>query len=100
MSSIIYYQELVKNTDSTATIVRALRFDNLPQYLAEYILLDGLTILVNKSKEYTSNTEYSQSTEYLMNIEALRYYTLDNPQTSFIHNLLENRYERLIKSEQ
>ena len=93
-------ENLVKNTDSTATIVRALRFDNLPQYLAEYILLDGLTILVNKSKEYISNTEYSQSTEYLMNIEALRYYTLDNPQTSFIHNLLENRYERLIKSEQ
>lgn len=93
-------ENLVKNTDSTATIARALRFDNLPQYLAEYILLDGLTISINKSKEYASNTEYSQSTEYLMNIEALRYYTLDNPQTSFIHNLLENRSERLIKSEQ
>ena len=93
-------ENLVKNTDSTTTIARALRFDNLPQYLAEYILLDGLTISVNKSKEYASNTEYSQSTEYLMNIEALRYYTLDNPQTSFIHNLLENRSERLIKSEQ
>lgn len=93
-------ENLVKNTDSTTTIARALRFDNLPQYLAEYILLDGLTISVNKSKEYVSNTEYSQSTEYLMNIEALRYYTLDNPQTSFIHNWFENRYERLIKSEQ
>lgn len=93
-------ENLVKNTDSTTTIARALRFDNLPQYLTEYILLDGLTISVNKSKEYASNTEYSQSTEYLMNIEALRYYTLDNPQTSFIHNLLENRSERLIKSEQ
>lgn len=93
-------ENLVKNTDSTATIARALRFDNLPQYLAEYILLDGLTISVNKSKEYGSNTEYSQSTEYLMNIEAFRYYTLDNPQTNFIHNLFENRSERLIKSEQ
>lgn len=93
-------ENLVKNTDSTATIARALRFDNLPQYLAEYILLDGLTISINKSKEYVSNTEYSQSTEYLMNIEALRYYTLDNPQTSFIHNWFENRCERLIKSEQ
>lgn len=93
-------ENLVKNTDSTGTIARALRFDNLPQYLAEYILLDGLTISVNKSKEYASNTEYSQSTEYLMNIEALRYYTLDNPQTSFINNWLENRSERLIKGEQ
>lgn len=93
-------ENLVKNTDSTTTIARALRFDNLPQYLTEYILLDGLTVSINKSTEYASNTEYSQSTEYLMNIEALRYYTLDNPQTSFIHNLLENRYERLIKSEQ
>lgn len=93
-------ENFVKNTDSTTTIARALRFDNLPQYLTEYILLDGLTVSINKSTEYASNTEYSQSTEYLMNIEALRYYTLDNPQTSFIHNLLENRYERLIKSEQ
>lgn len=93
-------ENLVKNTDSTTTIARALRFDNLPQYLTEYILLDRLTVSINKSTEYASNTEYSQSTEYLMNIEALRYYTLDNPQTSFIHNLLENRYERLIKSEQ
>jgi hypothetical protein len=93
-------ENLVKNTDSTTTIARALRFDNLPQYLTEYILLDGLTISVNKSKEYASNTEYSQSTEYLMNIEALRYYTLDNPQTNFIHNWFENRYEHLIKSEQ
>lgn len=93
-------ENLVKNTDSTTTIARALRFDNLPQYLTEYILLDGLTVSINKSTEYASNTEYSQSTEYLMNIEALRYYTLDNPQTSFIHNLFENRYERLIKSEQ
>lgn len=93
-------ENLVKNTDSTATIARALRFDNLPQYLAEYILLDALTISINKSKEYASNIEYSQSTEYLMNIEALRYYTLDNPQTSFIHNWFENRSERLIKSEQ
>lgn len=93
-------ENLVKNTDSTTTIARALRFDNLPQYLAEYILLNGLTISVNKSKEYASNTEYSQSTKYLMNIEALRYYTLDNPQTSFIHNWFENRCERLIKSEQ
>lgn len=93
-------ENLVKNTDSTTTIARALRFDNLPQYLTEYILLDGLTISVNKSKEYVSNTEYSQSTEYLMNIEALRYYTFDNPQTSFLHNWFKNRYERLIKSEQ
>lgn len=93
-------ENLVKNTDSTTTIARALRFDNLPQYLTEYILLDALTVSINKSTEYASNTEYSQSTEYLMNIEALRYYTLDNPQTSFIHNLFENRYERLIKSEQ
>lgn len=93
-------ENLVKNTDSTAIIARALRFDNLPQYLTEYILLDGLTVLINKSTEYASNTEYSQSTEYLMNIETLRYYTLDNPQTSFIHNWFENRYERLIKSEQ
>ena len=95
-------ENLVKNTKSSITIARVFRFDNLPQYLAEHILLDGLTISVNKSQKYTSNTEYSQSAEYLINIQTLtlRLRTLDNPKTSFIHNLFKSRYECLIKCEQ
>ena len=95
-------ENLVKNTKNTITIARAFRFYNLPQYLAEHILLDGLTISVNKSQKYTSNIEYSQSTEYLINIQTLqlRSHTLDNHQTSFIYNWFKSRYERLIKCEQ
>ena len=93
-------ENLVKNTKNTITIARAFRFNNLPQYLAEHILLDGLTISVNKSKDYTSNIEYSESTEYLINIETLRHRTSNSSQISFIYNWFKNQYEHLIKCEQ
>ena len=73
-----------------------MQYDNLPQYLREHILLDGLTIFLNKSKNYASNTEYSQSTEYVLNFDTvLRYSILGGTQTRFICDWFKNRYECL-----
>lgn len=89
-------ENIVKNSDNTKNVERALQYDNLPQYLREHILLDGLTIFVNKSKGYASNIEYLQSTEYMLNIDTLlRNSILGGLQARFICDWFEKRYECL-----
>lgn len=89
-------ENIVKNSDNTKNIECALQYDNLPQYLREHILLDGLTIFVNKSNGYASNIEYLQSTEYMLNIDTLlRNSILGSLQARFICDWFMNRYERV-----
>lgn len=89
-------ENIVKNSDNTKNVERALQYDNLPQYLREHILLDGLTIFVNKSKGYASNIEYLQSTEYMLNIDTLlRNSILGGLQARFVCDWFKNRYECL-----
>lgn len=89
-------ENIVKNADDTINIGRVLQYDDLPQYLREHILLDGLTIFTDKSKDYASNIEYSQSTEYVLNFDTvLRSSILGGLQSRFICDWFKNRYECL-----
>lgn len=83
-------ENIAKNADFIQNIARIFNFDNYPQYLMEFILINKLAVLSDKPKDYSTNIEYLQDGNYLINLDYLYYHMPDNARTDFFFNWFKN----------
>lgn len=90
-------ENIIRNTELIQNIARIFDFNNLPQYLVEFILINRL-VLVDNPKNDAMDIEHLQDDDYGIKLDILHYHMSDNAEIGFFFNWFENHQLRQIKS--
>lgn len=91
-------ENIIKNTELIQNIARIFDFNNLPQYLVEFILINRLVILVDKPQNDAMDIEHLQDDDYGIKLDILHYHMSDNAEIGFFFKWFENHQLKQIKS--
>ena len=90
-------ENIIRNTELIQNIARIFDFNNLPQYLVEFILINRL-VLVDNPKNDAMDIEHLQDDDYGIKLDILHYHMSDNAEIGFFFNWFENHQLKQIKS--
>ena len=91
-------ENIIKNTELIQNIALIFGFNNLPQYLVEFILINRLAILIDKPQNDAMDIEHLQDDDYVIKLDILHYHMSDNAEMGFFFNWFEKHQLKQIKS--